>query len=941
MPDAPIPPDDWSVRLNRRLLAAAGVIVALALLGGILTQSTDLHASAALHLQIEYFAVFASISIFFLASAKYVISRERVYLPLSLGFLGASIFDLLHPLMPHGVVPATILGLEIRIVDLNGYFWWLARLSYGVGLLAAALALRRRVFDTAPNRILLRGLLWTLVEVILLGLLVAILPLPDYYGAHGIGRYLELLAALLFAGSALLLLRELQGEMGLRAVGAASLLLAIVTQGFAALSSAPGDAFFFATHAFKVASYLVVLFGLYLEHVNLYAREHALRKSIEEAEQEALRRRAELFAVIENTADGIAILDEEGRVLHLNRSATRLLEPVGARQWIGQRLSEQLPPKLDQAEAGAADKLREALDAALRGGRDEREVEIQVAGPDERLLYFSVGIVPLREESGRARGAVVDFHDVTSLRRAERRYRDLTEGAPDAIIEMDMDGNIMFFNAAAEKLFGSSSAEVMGKDVDILMPERYKSKHREGRDRFFQTGKGRLGGQPLELAALRRDGREVPIELTLSYGARRVTAVVRDVSKLARGRREKSGLAVVGQAVNATDTERDLCVQAAKALREALDHDTTRIFVKDRNKPFLQLAGHAAAGGDQAPPSSAGFKLEPPERSVFVDCLLERDPILLRGRAEIERRGPPTSPDVLDEDSVVVAIPILVGEQSVGVLSATTRASRHDPDEELQILQTISFQLALGISQKVLFHELQQTARNLEVTNRELDAFIYTASHDLAEPLRSMANFSQFLMEDYATNLDAQGQDYLRRIHDGAIRMRSLLDALLQISRIRHKPLPFETLDVKRLMQEVRESLDAMLRDRKAELVVHEPMPKVWAQPTRLMEVFTNLISNGLKFNESPTPRVEIRGETKNGFAEFSVQDNGIGIPEKYQDRVFGLFTRLHPRGQYPGTGAGLAIVRTIIEQHGGQVRIESKEGAGTKVLFTIPKEPR
>jgi signal transduction histidine kinase len=221
-----------------------------------------------------------------------------------------------------------------------------------------------------------------------------------------------------------------------------------------------------------------------------------------------------------------------------------------------------------------------------------------------------------------------------------------------------------------------------------------------------------------------------------------------------------------------------------------------------------------------------------------------------------------------------------------------------------------------------------------------LDAFIYTASHDLAEPLRSMANFSQFLMEDYASRLDAQGQDYLKRIHDGAIRMRGLLDALLQISRIRHKPLPFETVDVDRLLREVRDSLDAMLRDRKAELAIKGPLPKVWAQPQRLGEVFTNLISNGLKFNESPTPRVEIFASVKGAVAEFTVQDNGIGIPEKYQDRVFGLFTRLHPRGQYPGTGAGLAIVRTIVEQHGGTVRLESKENEGTRLIFTLPLEP-
>lgn len=934
-PNVSDPADDWPRRLNRGLLIGAATIVLLSLLGGVLAQAPGLPESNALHLQLEYFAVFAAVSIFFLSSAKYAISRERVYLPLSLGFLSAAIFDLLHPLAPSGSLPAsTAGGFEVLLHDLNGYLWWMGRISFGIGFLAAALAFRQRFLDGLPNRMLVRGLLWTFAEIVFLVALVVLLPLPTYYGAAGVSDVLELLPILLYMAAAYVIIRApAGGDPGMRIGGLASLGLASITQVFASASDASGDAFFYVAHAFKITSYLVVLFGLYLEHVSLYAEERQLRQNVEHAEREALRRRAELFAVIENTADGIAILDGQGRVLHLNRAAHGMLVVRDPQNWNGSFLSEHL-------SAEARRTIEPALATCLRQGTDVRDIEITTEANEKGAEVLSVGLVPLKDAAGLVQGAVADFHNITSLRHAERRYRELTEGAPDGIMELENNGKIAFFNRAAERIFGYSKDEVAGQDISLILADGVLGP--ESRKHIFEVAGPRLA--PLELVARRKDGRATIVELTLSKSTfdneRRITAIVRDVQQLQKTRREKAGLVAVAEAVNNSQDAKTLCAEAAKSLRGALDYEGLGIYVREAKSAVLTLAGASYPGHESVLPQLATVRVDPSDGSRVARAFLERRPQWVDTKAGIAASSAQGMLLATRDDSLEIAVPVFVGDEVVAVVAALTSNQRHTAEEELPVLQSVALHLALGMGQKLLFEQLQETAKNLAVTNRELDAFIYTASHDLAEPLRSMSNFSQFLMEDYAAKLDTQANDYLRRIHEGALRMRALLDALLQVSRIRHKPLPFERVDTARALEEVRESLDAMIRDRKGELVFQEPLPQIWGQPSRVMEVFTNLVSNGLKFNESPVPRVDVSAVEKDGFVEFNVRDNGIGIPVKYQDRVFGLFTRLHPRNQYPGTGAGLAIVRTIVEQHGGQIRMDSKEGEGTTVVFTLPREP-
>ncbi len=232
----------------------------------------------------------------------------------------------------------------------------------------------------------------------------------------------------------------------------------------------------------------------------------------------------------------------------------------------------------------------------------------------------------------------------------------------------------------------------------------------------------------------------------------------------------------------------------------------------------------------------------------------------------------------------------------------------------------------------------KQMEESLERRVAELDAFTYSVSHDLKEPLRTIEALSQFVLEDYADRLDEQGRDYLIRQANASIRMKNLIDDLLTLSRVSRQRVPPIRVDVGRLVRVVVEEMQSKIDAENATVVVEEMPSEVLGHPTLLMQVFANLIGNAIKFNESAEPHVRIGVRTTEGrMVTFYVQDNGIGIDPQYHERIFGVFQRLHRREEYEGTGAGLAIVRRAMETLGGRIWVESEPGAGTTFLFTLP----
>jgi PAS domain S-box-containing protein len=233
---------------------------------------------------------------------------------------------------------------------------------------------------------------------------------------------------------------------------------------------------------------------------------------------------------------------------------------------------------------------------------------------------------------------------------------------------------------------------------------------------------------------------------------------------------------------------------------------------------------------------------------------------------------------------------------------------------------------------------LKKMNKELGRSNRELDDYTYAVSHDLKSPLRTIGSFSNFLLEDYSEQLDDQGKEYLSRMQSATQRMTELIDDLLKISRIGRMDTNIELFDVNEIINEIIADNKSLIENNNGKIIAGE-LPSINSQKIWVKQLLTNLVNNGLKFNESSNPTVWIECEEKEDHYLFSVGDNGIGIEKKHHEKIFKIFQRLHTIEEYPGTGAGLHICKKIVESLGGEISIESKVGKGTTFFFTIPKK--
>lgn len=232
--------------------------------------------------------------------------------------------------------------------------------------------------------------------------------------------------------------------------------------------------------------------------------------------------------------------------------------------------------------------------------------------------------------------------------------------------------------------------------------------------------------------------------------------------------------------------------------------------------------------------------------------------------------------------------------------------------------------------------ELRQAKRALENSNEELQQFAYVASHDLQTPLRTIAGFAEFLQEDYAGQLDAQGNDHLRHIVEGTQRMKLLIHDLLTYSRVDAHDAPFHTVDLNDVVDGAVHMLHASIQSTEAQ-ITRDKLPVVSGDSSQLSQLVQNLLSNALKYRGDSPPQVHVSAEQVANRWDVAFTDNGIGIEPAEQDRIFEVFHRLHSHDDFPGTGIGLAICQRIVRRHDGEIRVESTLGQGSTFIVSLP----
>lgn len=244
---------------------------------------------------------------------------------------------------------------------------------------------------------------------------------------------------------------------------------------------------------------------------------------------------------------------------------------------------------------------------------------------------------------------------------------------------------------------------------------------------------------------------------------------------------------------------------------------------------------------------------------------------------------------------------------------------------------------ALYDSFNMMLDRIEYYVTELRQNNQYLEEFSFVASHDLREPLRTLTSYCELLREDLGPTSDEAVEQDITYIVEAASRMNSLILDLLELSRASRGEYAFTSVDLNEVLHLTTSDLKTAIEEKKAS-VSYVGLPLVYGDQTHLIRVFSNLISNAIKFNTSSEPRVRIKAEDCEGYWVISVEDNGIGIDERFHDAIFAPFKRLHGASKYPGSGIGLAICRKIIEKHQGKIWIESVEHVGSKVFFTLQK---
>ena len=493
----------------------------------------------------------------------------------------------------------------------------------------------------------------------------------------------------------------------------------------------------------------------------------------------------------------------------------------------------------------------------------------------------------------------------------DAQVQSIIDTVVDGFIIIDDKGHIQSFNTAACKIFGYEPSEVLGRNVNMLMPEPFHTQHDSYLTNYLTTGTKKIIGIGREIYARRKSGDVFPMEL--SVNELRLNDQVFFLGTISDITRRKESESKLKASLNYSETLLDTVLDGLITI-------TASGQIKEFNKAAQRILGYTE---DEVRGQNVKMLMPDPYHSEHDQYLQNYHDtgdkkVIGLGREVAARR----------KDGTVFPIELGVNEMING-------------DERIFVgtIRDISERKAAEL-------EIQSYLEKLKVSNEELDQFAYIASHDLKEPLRGLANNAMFLEEDYHDSLDDRGKQRLARMRFLCQRMEHLVDSLLYYSRLGRQDLAINTVNLGDLLTSVME-ITLVEPDTNVHVCWPSDLPTIICDVPRTTELFRNLISNALKYNLSEPKQVDIgvtqaQNPITGKFEQrvFFVKDNGMGIDERFFEDIFRIFKRLNEEGDtVRGTGVGLTFVKKIVERQGGQIWLESQLGIGSCFYFTLNME--
>lgn len=655
-------------------------------------------------------------------------------------------------------------------------------------------------------------------------------------------------------------------------------------------------------------------------------------KQIDEALRTKEQQRRELF---EGAPDGVFVAGPDGRYTDVNAADCRMLG-YAREELVGRPLTEFVAPGDVQRQAALARRLHEgAVEVAewrLRR-KDGSYVAVELSGsalPDGRLLAFARDITDRREAEERISLSEAKFSGIVSI-------------SADAIVSIDDAQRITFFNEGAEKIFGYTRAEVLGAPLETLIPERMRAAHRAHVERFArgQATARRMGEPTSAIVGLRKNGEEFPADAAISkldVGGRRIlTAALRDITEHKRIEREERFFSEAGVLLAATLDAEEIVANIARLVVELADWCVVYVVGDDGSLRRLTVL----SADPEKRSLAEAFQRLPVERDrphLVSEVMASMAPSIV----------PVVSPEMLqsmaqsDEHhrlfealgvASMMAVPLAAHGRVLGALLAVSSTTRHRfGPADLRVLAGLGQRATLSLENARLYRAQQ---RAVEARDRVLAI----VAHDLRNPLNTIILQAR-LVQRQGQKQDAQYAEVITR---SAQRMNRLIQDLLDVACAESDGLPIacRAASPREILAAAAEVHALLAAEAGLDIRVDASgdLPEVWVDPGRILQVFSNLVGNALKF----TPRggtITLGASTLGARVQFRVEDTGSGIPEAYLPHVFDRFWQAK-RTDRRGAGLGLAIAKSIVESHGGQIAVESKPGCGTTFRFTVPVATR